>query len=594
MPPSDAAGPLRRLIRYARPFRSRIWLATTCSLINKFFDLAPPFLIGVALDVVVAQEDSFLAHLGAPDLSSQLWIIAVLTVLIWSLESLFEYFFHVLWRGLAQDLQHQLRIDAYSHLQGLDLAYFEDRSTGEMMSILNDDINQLERFLDGGANDILQVSFTALTVGASFFLLVPELAWMAVLPIPVVVWGSFHFQSILRPRYAEVRERVGILNGQLANSVSGIATIKSFTAEEQETERLSGLSASYRDSNRRAIRPSSAFTPLIRMAIMFGFVAILVKGGDMVLEGALAAGLYATMTFLTQRLLWPLTRLGQTFDLFQRAMASARRVLDVLDTETGLADGDVSVPVESISGSLELRNVDFAYEEGHPVLSGINMVMPAGKTTAIVGSTGSGKSTLVKLLMRFYDPQDGEVALDGAALDSLRLCDVRGAIGLVSQDVFLFHGTVRENIAYADPQASEERIVAAAKSAEAHEFIMRLPRGYETMVGERGHKLSGGQRQRVSIARAVLKDPPILVLDEATSAVDNETEAAIQRSLERLSVDRTTVVIAHRLSTVRNADRIYVLQDGQLVEQGPHDLLLDEEGVYARLWRVQTGVALSA
>jgi len=562
--------------------------------LNKFFDLAPPFLIGIALDVVVEQEDSFLAHLGAPSLSAQLWIIAALTVAIWSLESLFEYFFHVLWRGLAQDLQHRLRIDAYAHLQGLELAYFEDRSTGELMSILNDDINQLERFLDGGANDILQVSFTALTVGASFFLLVPELAWMAVIPIPVVVWGSFHFQKVLMPRYAEVRERVGVLNGQLANSVGGIATIKSFTAEEQEKERLSGLSADYRDSNRRAIGPSSAFTPLIRMAIMFGFVAILVKGGDMVLSGALAAGLYATMTFLTQRLLWPLTRLGQTFDLFQRAMASTRRVLDVLDTETGLRDGEGRLENLAESGSLTLDDVHFAYEEGHPVIAGVDMQMPAGQTTAIVGSTGSGKSTLVKLLMRFYDPQGGQVCLDGKDIRTLRLEDLRRSIGLVSQDVFLFHGTVRDNIAYARPEASDDEVEKAAMNAEAHDFIMQLPKGYDTVVGERGHKLSGGQRQRVSIARAVLKDPPILVLDEATSAVDNETEAAIQRSLERLAKGRTTVVIAHRLSTVRNAHRIYVLENGGLIEQGPHDELLQQDGVYARLWRVQTGVALSA
>ncbi|MGB0591838.1 MAG: ABC transporter ATP-binding protein [Myxococcota bacterium] len=589
-PPQDA--PLRRLLHYAAPFRRRIWLATSCSVINKAFDLAPPFLIGVALDVVVAREDSFLAQLGAPDFSAQLWIIALLTVLIWSLESLFEYFYHVLWRGLAQDLQHQLRMDGYRHLQGLELAYFEDRSTGGLMSVLNDDINQLERFLDVGANDILQVSFTALAVGTSFFVLVPELAWLAVLPIPVVVWGSFRFQRILMPRYADVRERVGLLNGQLANSLSGIATIKSFTAEDAEGERLGGLSEAYRDSNREAIRPSAAFTPLIRMAIMFGFVAILVKGGDMVLSGGLAAGLYATMTFLTQRLLWPLTRLGQTFDLYQRAMASTRRVLDLLDTTSKLLNGERAVAPDQVRGELSMSQVGFSYAEGPQVLRGLNLEMPAGKTTAIVGPTGSGKSTVVKLLMRFYDAQEGVITLDGAPLPSLDIHGLRGAIGLVSQDVFLFHGTVRDNIAYGRPGASDDAVIAAAKSAEAHEFIEGLPLGYDTLVGERGHKLSGGQRQRVSIARAVLKDPPILVLDEATSSVDNETEAAIQRSLERLCTDRTTIVIAHRLSTVRHADRIYVLKGGELVEQGAHEALIAEDGVYARLWRVQTGLAV--
>lgn len=587
-----SAAPLLRLLRYARGHRTRLWLASACSILNKLFDLAPPFLIGAALDVVVRGDGSFLATYGVTDTSEQLWIIAALTVVIWSLESLFEYWLALLWRGLAQDLQHELRLDAYAHMQSLELAYFEQRPSGDLMAVLNDDINQLERFLDVGANDLLQVAFTTVAVAAAFFWMAPSVAWLAMLPIPVVIWGSVHWQRLLAPRYREVRERAGLLNGQLANNIGGIATIKSFVNEEAETRRIGRLSDDYRESNRRAIRPSSAFTPLIRFAILFGFLATLLRGGALVQSGALAAGLFATMTFLTQRLLWPLTRLGQTFDLYQRAMASTRRVLDLLDTEPQLEDGTGHVERRAVRGEVRLEGVHFAYVPGHDVLHGVTMVMPAGRTTAIVGATGSGKSTVAKLLLRFYDPRLGRVLLDGQDLRGLASGALRRCTGFVSQDVFLFHGTVRENIAYGHPEASAADIEEAARAAEAHEFVLSLPHGYDTIVGERGQRLSGGQRQRISIARAILDDPPVLVLDEATSAVDNETEAAIQRSLERLERDRTTIVIAHRLSTIRNADHVYVMGEGRIVEEGSHEELLARHGIYAGLWDVQTGAAV--
>jgi ATP-binding cassette subfamily B protein len=582
--------PLIRLWGYAGPHRRKILLASACSVLNKLFDLAPPLLIGMAIDVVVAQEDSFLAQLGVTSVVAQLWILAILTLVVWGLESLFEYAYQVLWRNLAQTLEHELRIEAYSHVQGLEMAYYEDQSTGGLMSILNDDINQLERFLDIGANDILQVVTTVLAIGAMFFILAPEVAWMAFLPMPFILWGSIRFQSRIAPLYAAVRERVGILNGQLANNIGGIATIKSFTAEEHEIGRVSRLSNDYRESNRAAISLSSAFVPLIRMIIVLGFVATLVFGGMQVVRGLLNVGAYSTMVFMTQRLLWPLTRLGQTIDLYQRAMASTARVMDLLDTKSTIQDGQETLPVEVVEGAVSFDDVCFEYK-GHnmPVIKGLSLDVGAGETVALVGATGSGKTTLVKLLLRFYDIQGGSIRLDGLDVRNLRLEDLRRAIGFVSQDVFLFHGTVRENIAYGTFDAPLEKIVEAAKIAEAHEFITELPDGYDTVVGERGQKLSGGQRQRLSIARAVLKDPPVLILDEATSSVDNETEAAIQRSMERIIVGRTTIVIAHRLSTVRSADRIFVLEKGELREDGRHEELVSEGGIYAGLWRVQTG-----
>ena len=588
----DKRHPFVRLLDYAAAYKGRVARATLYSVLGKIFDIAPPVLIGVAVDIVVERQESLLGRLGIVDLTHQLLVLGFLTLLIWILESLFEYIQRVCWRNLAQSMQHDLRVETYDHVQHLELAYFEDQSTGGLMSILNDDINQLERFLDIGANDVVQVLTTVIAIGGIFFLVAPSVAWMAVIPIPIIIWGSMRFQKLLAPKYAAVREQVGMINHHLANSLSGIATIKSFTAEEFEAERLRVESNEYLARNRRAIVLSSAFSPSIRMAIVAGFIAITVAGGHLALDGALDVGAYSVLVFMTQRLLWPLTRLGETFDLYQRAMASTIRILDLLSIKSEIVDGDIALSAGTIRGEMRLEEVSFAYSDGREIIKRLSLDMPEGQTVAIVGATGAGKSTVIKLLLRYYDVTSGHVTLDGYDLRELRQADIRNAIGLVSQDVFLFHGTVRENIAYGAPGTHDYLIVEAAKIAEAHEFICELPQGYDTVVGERGQKLSGGQRQRLSIARAVLTDPPILVLDEATSSVDNETEAAIQRSLERIAIGRTTIVIAHRLSTIRAADMIYVLQDGQLKEHGTHDTLVFQNGLYAALWRVQTGELL--
>ena len=588
--PPKSTHPLQRLLKYGRRYRLQTWLATICSFLNKLFDLAPPALIGIAVDVVVKHEDSIIAQWGVKDVFWQLAIITLLSAIVWALESIFEYAYDYLWRNLAQNIQHDLRLEVYSHLQELELAYFEERSTGGLISILNDDINQLERFLDGGANDVIQVITTVIIIGAAFFAASPTVAVLSMLPIPFIVWGSIAFQNRLAPLYADVREKVSFLNGQLLNNLSGITTIKSFTSEDYETQRIATQSEAYRQSNRKAIVLSAAFIPLIRILIFLGFIATLFLGGLEVVAGSLSVGTYSVLVFLTQRLLWPLTRLGDTLDQYQRAMASTNRAMDLLDTPIAIRTGDIRLPISSIKGALEFKNVTFSYHQRRPILQNFSLTLMAGKTTGIVGPTGSGKSTLVKLILRLYEVQYGQITLDGIELTKLNLKDLRGAIGLVSQDVFLFHGTVAENIAYGSFDATNSEIIDAAKIAEAHEFIAQLPDGYETIVGERGQKLSGGQRQRIAIARAVLKNPPILILDEATSAVDNETEAAIGRSLERITKNRTTIAIAHRLSTVRNADCIFVMDEGLVVESGQHEQLLEHDGVYASLWRVQSGI----
>jgi len=577
------------LISHMKAHRSTMWLATLFSILNKIFDLAPPLLIGAAVDVVVMQEKSVLSTYGYTDPKEQLIILSILTVIIWVLESLFEYFYGVLWRNLAQSVQHDFRLDAYSHIQELEMAWFSDQSKGELMSILNDDINQLERFLDKGANELLQVGTTVVAISAIFFYISPTIAIYSIIPIPVIIWGSFRFQSRIGPHYAEVRKEVGLLNSLLSNNLSGISTIKSFTSEELEVERVRAASQAYREANRRAIRLSAAFVPLIRMAILVGFTATLLHGGFVTLDGGMAIASYSVMIFMMQRLLWPLTRLGETFDLYQRAMVSTIRVLDLLGTEIKIVEGEKELDITKVKGGINFQNVVFAYPEREQVVSGFSLDIKPGTTQAIVGPTGSGKTTVIRLLLRFYDPSSGQISLDGDDIKNLRVKSLRSAISLVTQTITLFPGTVMQNISYGKKGATEDEIVEAARIAEAHDFVTSLPDGYETQIGEGGHKLSGGQRQRLSIARAVLKDAPILVLDEATSSVDNETEEALQKSLAVISKDRTTIVIAHRLSTIRHSDSIMVLDEGKVVELGSHDELLDNNSQYARLWNVQTG-----
>ena len=587
--------PLKALLAYAAKYRPVWRRAALYSVINKFFDILPEVLIGAAVDVVVRGDQSFLAreilvNVGITDTWHQLLVLGGLNVLIWGGESLFEYLLELKWRGLAQDIQHDLRLDTYAHVQKLELSFFENQRTGALMSVLNDDINQLERFLNGGANQIIQVICSSVMVSAVFFALQPGIAVVALMPIPLILFGAFWFQKRLAPRYAEVREAAGDVSARLNNNLLGLATIKAYTTEDFETNHIRQASDAYRSANAGAIQFSSAITPVIRMAILAGFTATLVYGGYLTLHGQLQVGAYSILVFLTQRLLWPMTRLAEVADMYQRSMAAAERALGLLNTPIRIAyEGKHFKPQQS-RAALRFEGVSFAYAET-PTLKDITLDVPAGHTVAFVGSTGSGKSTLVKLLLRFYEPQSGQILFDGQPIGALNLQDLRRAIGYVAQDSFLTDGTIADNIAYGTAAASDAAIAEAARQAECLEFITRLPLGFATKVGERGQKLSGGQRQRLALARAILKNPPLLILDEATSAVDNETEAAIQRSLAVVSQGRTTLIIAHRLSTVRQADAIHLLEHGQIVESGTHDELLARDGPYAALWRLQTGEA---
>jgi len=579
--------PLKRLLGHAADRRGDVRLATAWSILNKVFDVLPEILIGVAVDVVVNRHDSFLARLGLPDPVHQLLALTALTIVVWVLESVTEYLAAVRWRNLAQHLQHRLRIEGYGHLQRLDPGRIEQQRSGRLMAVLNEDVNQIERFLNTGAHDLLQVACSSLLVGAVFVVLTPGVAVLAMLPVPAIVFGAFWFMRRLAPRYAAARAAAADVSHRLANNLPGMATIQAYNAQDLELAELERVSAGHPQRHAEAIALAAAITPVIRMAILAGFVATLLYGGLLTLRGELGVGSYSALVYLTQRLLWPLTRLAEMTDLYQRAMTSVQRVEDLLALPVAADRGDAALP-QPPRGELRFQRVRFGYGD-RAVLHGVDLVVPAGHTVGLVGATGGGKSTLLKLLLRFIEPDAGRILLDGIDIADLPRQALRRAIGYVAQEPFLTDGTLAANIGYGDARPDRDRIERAARAAEAHAFIAALPDGYDSAVGERGLNLSGGQRQRIALARALYHDPAILLLDEATSAVDNETEAAIARSLARAAGGRTVLVVAHRLSTVRHADTIHVLADGGIVESGDHDALLARDGVYAQLWRLQTG-----
>lgn len=580
--------PLRVLLSLVSDEKGRVVRAVASSVINKIFDVMPEILIGIALDVVVRGKDSFVAKVGITDPVHQLALLGIATFLIWFGESLFEYFYQILWRGLAQDVQHRLRILCYDHAQHLPTSFYEENRSGDLVAVLNDDINQLERFLDRGANELIQTFAAVLLVGAVFFIVSPLIAVIAFTPVPAIIAGAFWFQRRAQARYDAVRARAGGLGARLTTNLQGLQTIRAFGAEARETATLTVESRGYVEANRAAIRVSSAFIPIIRMAILSGFLATFLIGGWLTLNGEMQVGAYGLLVFLTQRLLWPMTGLAEIADLYERAMASTRRILRLLDEPRGEPHGTHEAKV---SGRFEIDGVGFRYATSPGGVTDINLAIKAGETVALVGPTGSGKSTLIKLLGLFIRPQRGRISLDGVPLADWSGECLRMSMAWVPQEVTLFSGSIADNIAYGRPEASREEVEAAARMAEADGFIRDLPEGYESQIGEYGQKLSGGQRQRIALARALLIDPAILILDEATSAVDNETEAAIQRSLARMKGKRTVILVAHRLSTVVHADAIHVMEAGRVIQSGAHDELVERPGLYRTLWNIQTGHA---
>ncbi len=584
--------PMRRLFRYLDRYKGKLWSSITYSVINKFLDLMPPFLTAWMIDSVSGNIPNWISNwTGLEGLWPIILFLTFLTVLIFSLESFFEWLFKRGFMELAQEVQHDLRMAAYAQLQSREIAYFEEQRTGNLMAMLNDDINQLERFLNDSFNAMVQMVTLVIFAGWSLCAVSLSLGIIGMLPIPFIVLGSFYYQRKISPHYQEVRETVGALSSRLENNISGIQVIKSFTAEGFEKSRVAKSSADYRSANYKAIRWNALYTPLIRILITLGFAATLMIGAYWVihdLNGFTVGGL-AFFAMMIQRLLWPVTRLGFVFNEYERAKASARRIFGLLDTPNQIPNPSTPTDFQKLQGDIQLQDLTFFYQTEQVILDHINLDIKAGQMVGIAGPTGAGKTTLIKLLLRLYDVKSGAVRLDGMDIRQLDKYRLRRQIAMVSQEVYLFHGSIAENIAYGLGDCPQEEIIEAAKKAELHDFIAQLPDGYQSLIGERGIKLSGGQRQRLSIARAILKDAPILILDEATSAVDTETERAIQQNLGQLTTGKTAIVIAHRLSTIRHADQIIVLKDGKIAERGKHQELLSLAGIYADLWKVQIG-----
>ena len=585
--------PIGSLLRYVQRYKILFWFSVASSISNKVLDLMPPLLVGWVIDSVRGEPPDWIVDVlpqGAEP-ATMAAFLAGLGVVIFAFESLFEWGFQSGFMRVAQNAQHDLRVDSYDAVQRREMAFFEKHRLGETMSMLNDDVNQLERFLNTGFNNLLQLLVLFLFCGTILISTSWQLALVGLIPVPLIVLGSFGYQRLISPRYRLVRERVGSLASRLENNLSGMMVIKSFTAEEFESQRVREVSEAYREANTDAIRLSSVYVPLIRMAIAIGFGGVLWLGSKWVLEGKdwLTVGELVLFSMMIQRMLWPLTRLGVTLDDYERAKAAARRTFSLMATQSKIQDSPQALACDGLSGSLRFENLTFRYGEAGDVIAGLSAEIPAGKVIGIAGTTGAGKSTLVKLLLRLYEPTGGSIYFDDKEVRELRLRDLRAAVALVSQEVYLFHGTIFENIAYARPEASLEEVREAARLAEFDGFASALPSGYDTLVGERGIRLSGGQRQRLSLARAILKDSPIVVLDEATSAVDNETERAIQENLADITRNKTALIVAHRLSTIRHADEIWVLEQGKIVERGSHDTLVELGGRYTDLWRVQSG-----
>lgn len=586
---TNSLSALKELQRYIAPWKRDYYLGSIYSFFNKLFDIAPEILIGVAVDLVVKKNDSFVSSLGFESISSQVMFLGAATFLIWVLESTFEYLYLVRWRSLAQKVEHALRIEAYDHAQKLDISWHESNTTGDIAAILNDDINQLEKFLNNGINQIIQVSVSTISIGLIFFYISPLIASIAILPVPIIFFVSFIFQKRLSPIYKSVRDKAGLINSSIINNLLGIQTIKSFMTYAQEKENISYLSDQYQKENINAISINSAFNPVIRMGVLAGFLGTILIGSSMALKGTLAVGAYSVLVFLTQRFLWPFTSLSILVDDFERSMASSRRIFDLMNSKIKIKDHLEAVHVEHLRSDISFNSLSFRYPKGESLFKNFSVTIPFGSSIGIVGDTGSGKTTIAKLILRLYDPDSGHIKIGQHNIKDIPLEKLREKIGIVNQDTFLFNATVKENISYGMGIVKNESIVKAARDSYSFDFIESLANGFNTVVGERGQRLSGGQKQRIAIARAIIRNPDILIFDEATSSVDNKTEQLIQKSFNELKGNRTIVIIAHRLSTIRNCDNILVIKDSSIFEQGTHNDLIKKDGFYSQLWNIQTG-----
>ncbi len=597
----DVDRPMLRLFtEYGGDRKGYFAAGLASSILARVLDLLPPLLLAVAIDSVFRNEAGFsiflLPESWLPTTQvGQLWFTAGIIGTAFLGAAAFHYTRNWGWNRFAQGVQHDIRTDTYETMQTQRLGFFDDHKTGEIMSVLNNDVNQLESFLSQDLQGGVRIVVSSLTIAAFTLWLHWQLALVTLLMVPALGYASYRFQQEIEPKYSEVRSSVGQMNARLENNIGGIKVIKAFGREGYETDRVEEASDDYRTANWSAITTRIKFFPTLTLITAAGYGATFALGGYAYLFGgpftlALSAGTLVTFLAYARRLMYPMQQFGQVLNNYQYAYAATERIVGLLREPDRVPDRETGVTLESVDGAVEYDHVTFAYDSvDEPTIDDVDLSVDPGETIGLVGPTGAGKTTLTKLLMRLYDPDEGAVRLDDHDVRDLQLSSLRSHLGYVSQEPFLFGGTVRENVAYGQEQVDDGALESALRQAGAWEFVTEMDDGVETVVGERGVKLSGGQRQRLAIARAILEDPSLLILDEATSHVDNETEMIVQQNVSEMVTDRTTFVVAHRLSTVRDADRIVVLDDGVVQAVGTHEELLERDALYADLWRVQVG-----
>ena len=631
---ADVDRPLLRVFRvYGTPRARWFGVGVVANLIAQFASLVPPVVLGAAIDSIFSGDRPYRLPLvpsawipNAPE--AQFWFSVSLIVGAFLTTAVFTWIYGVAANQFAHGVMHAVRTDSFETMLGLDMAFFDDKQTGEVMAILDNDAGNLELFLDNALMNSVRLVIMIGGISLVLFSLQPGLAVITLLAVPLMAAFTWWFMRAIAPRYRARQSSVANFNTRIENGISGVELAKTTASEEHEQDRITDASRRVFDSTMSVLKLSYFYRPGMELLAGVSFAVTFVVGGywiftdsaPLFLSGSLSVGTFVVFIFMTQRFVAPLAEVSNIVDQIQNARVSAERVFGLYDIPRRIEDAPDATELVDPEGRVEYDDVSFAYSEGptgagehdndsddrapdggfavemasddeggETVIEDVSLHADPGETVAFVGSTGAGKSTLCKLLLRLYDVTEGEVRIDGRDVREVTLASLRSSVGYVAQDTFLFDGTIADNIRYGRFEASDEAVREAARAAEAHEFISDLPDGYDTRVGERGVKLSGGQRQRIALARVVLQDPPMLLLDEATSAVDTETERAIQRSLDRVAAERTTFVVAHRLSTVTDADRIYVLEDGRIVERGTHDELRERGGRYAELWDAQTG-----